>query len=219
MNLQEKTLGGLHDYLLERVLPRYAVPGGRAIDLGAGTGALAVRLGEQGWNVLAVDNNQTDFGAPLPFVAIDLDDADFPSRVPEADFDLVTAVEVIEHMEAPIQFLRSVVRLLKPTGVAVLTTPNVDNAAARVKFLLKDELRMMDRASDATHISPIFWDLFTRQYLPRARLQLVEHCLYPPRGFQVTRARYAWALRLLGLVLPGAAVVGDNHVFVLRPEC
>src|SRR5713101_3757924 len=75
-------------------------------------------------------------------------------------------------MESPIGFLRNVGRLLRPEGVAVLTTPNVDNAPARVKFLLTGTVRMMDAKGEPTHISPIFQDLFVRQYLPRAGMDL-----------------------------------------------
>jgi hypothetical protein len=50
---------------------------------------------------------------------------------------------------------------------------------------------MMDAASDSTHISPIFWDLLTRRYLLLSGLGLIEHVLYPPRGYLVTRWRYA----------------------------
>lgn len=156
------------------------------------------------------------FRANVPFVALDLNDPEFPSRLGKGTFDLVTAVEVIEHLENPIGFLRGIRRLLKPEGVAVVTTPNVDNAPARVKFLLTGKLRMMDEKGDQSHISPIFWDLFTRQYLPRSGLTLVEHHLYPPKGYKVTRPRYAWAFRILASVLPGDALLGDNHIFVLR---
>lgn len=100
-------------------------------------------------------------------------------------------MEVIEHMESPIAFLRNIARLLKPDGVAILTTPNVNNAPARVKFLLTGKLRMMDERGDPTHITPIFWDLLTRQYLPRAGLILLEHRTYPPDGFLVTRPAFA----------------------------
>ena len=132
-------------------------------------------------------------------------------------FELVTAVEVIEHLESPVRFLRNVRRLLSPGGAAVITTPNVENAPARVKFLLTGRLRMMDQAGDPTHISPIFFDLFVRQYLPRAGLRLERHSLYPASGYKVTRARYAWLFRVTSALLPGETLVGDNHVLVLRP--
>lgn len=216
MRLEERTIEGLHDFLVERVLSRYARPGNRAADLGAGSGALAMRLRAMGLDVLAVDENRERFKADVSFRRLDLNLPDFSRQLGENRFDLVTSVEVIEHVESPIGFLRSVRCLLKPEGVAVITTPNVDSLPARVKFLLSGKLRLMDEASDDTHISPIFHDLLMRQLLPRAGLRLVEHQLYPPRGFKVTRARYAWAFRILASLLPGDSLLGDNRILVLK---
>ena len=92
----------------------------------------------------------------------------------------------------------------------------MDNAPARVKFLLKGKVRMLDEIGDPTHISAIFLDLLRRQLLPRAGLKLVEDQLYPPRGFKVTRRHYAWAFRILAGLLPGDALLGDNHILVLQ---
>lgn len=216
--LAERTIGGLHDFLLTRVLPAYARPGARAVDLGAGSGALAQRLKALGLRVEAVELCREEFRADVPLTVLDLNRSDFASALGEGQFELVTAVEVIEHLESPLSFLRNVRRLLAPGGRAVVTTPNVDSAAARVKFLLTGKLRMMDERGDTTHLSPIFLDLLVRQYLPRAGLGLIRHDLYPPAGYLVTRARYAWALRLLARVLPGAAAVGDSHILVLGAD-
>jgi 2-polyprenyl-3-methyl-5-hydroxy-6-metoxy-1,4-benzoquinol methylase len=185
------------------------------LDLGAGSGALAVRLREAGWDVVAADFNAADYEAGVPFVRIDFNRQDFAAELGPGSFRLITSVEVIEHVENPIGFLRNVKRLLKPDGVAVLTTPNVDSTPARIKFLFLGTIRMMDAHSEKTHITPIFWDLFTRQYLPRAELQLLEHYTYPARSYQMTRPGLAGTMRLISLCLGGACLHGDNHVIVL----
>lgn len=213
-SLFEDTVAGLHDFLVSTALPSLIARGARAVDLGAGTGALAERLKGLGLEVTAVDRTAHRFGADVPFVALDLDHPDFSSRLGRETFDLVTAVEVIEHLESPVSFLRNVRRLLKPRGAAVVTTPNVDNAPARVKFLLTGRLRMMD---EPTHISPIFWDLLSRQYLGLAGLRLLSHRVFPPAGYLVTRPRYAWAFRLLATCLGGPALQGDIHVLTVGP--
>lgn len=214
--LHTTTNSGLHDFVAERVLFRYAKPGVRAVDLGTGPGAMAVRLQSMGCDVVGVDRNTHGFAAKVPHVALDLDGADFSSQLGVSQFQLVTAIEVIEHVESPIGFLRNVGRLLAPGGVAVLTTPNVDSLPARCKFFLTGKLRTMDEHSEPTHISPVFWDLFGRQFLPRARVQLREHFVFPPNGYQLTRPPIALVMRLLSMLLAGDSLIGDNHVLVVE---
>ena len=215
MQPETTTAPGLHEFLLEQVLPRYFRAGERAIDLGAGSGALALRLQEAGWDVLAADVNRSENKARVPFVSVDFNQQNFARELGLGTFALIASVEVIEHVENPIGFLRNIRCLLRPGGVAVLTTPNVDSTPARIKFLLRGTIRMMDAQSEKTHITPIFWDLFTRQYLPRADLQLLEHYLYPARSYQMTRPGLAGSMRLLSFCLGGDCLYGDNHVLVL----
>jgi SAM-dependent methyltransferase len=214
--LHTTTNTGLHAFVAERVLSRYARVGVRAVDLGTGPGAMAMRLQSMGCEVVGVDRDTNGFGADLPHVALDLDGASFSTVLGVSSFQLVTAIEVIEHVESPIGFLRNVGRLLATGGVAVLTTPNVDSLPARFKFFLTGKLRTMDERSEPTHISPVFWDLFGRQFLPRAGVKLREHFVFPPNGYQLTRAPIAFALRLFATFSSGDAVLGDNHVLVIE---
>jgi SAM-dependent methyltransferase len=210
------TNAGLHEFVAERVLSTYARPGVRAVDLGSGPGAMAMRLKAFGCEVLAVDLSAKGFEGDVEHRTVDLNRDDFAAVVGEKSFALVTAIEVIEHVENPIGFLRNVGRLLTPEGVAVITTPNVDSLPARVKFFLRGKIRTMDEHSDPTHISPIFFDLLRRQFLPLAGMRLREHLVFPPDGYQLTRQPLASALRALSGLMPGEALVGDNHVLVLQ---
>ena len=219
-HLEERALRGFHNFLIRQILPNCATGRKRALDLGAGSGALAVRMRDLGLEVLAVDIDAGRFRAPVPFVNLDLNDPDFArSLLPEGGFDLITAVEVIEHLESPIRFLRSVRWLLNPGGTAVITTPNVDNLPARTKFLLRGRLRTLDERSEH-HITPVFWDLFTRQWLPRAGLNLVGHQTFPLGPYPLSRPRYAlafWAAaKVLTKIFGGECLLGDSHVFILK---
>lgn len=216
--LEERTVAGLHDFLMERVLPRWMRPGLKMVDLGAGSGVFAQRLQARRLDVLAVDTRAAGARAPVPFVAVDLNDVDFASALGRGQFDLVVAIEVIEHLENPVGFLRNVAALLSRDGVAIVTTPNVENVAARLRFLLQGRIRMMDARGDPTHISPIFCDLLERQLLPRAGLRMEAHHVYPPKSLLASRASWVWVLRLIARLLQGPALLGDSHVLVLRRQ-
>lgn len=164
--LHTTTNGGLHEFVGERVLARYVCKGMRVADLGTGPGAMAARLRSLGCDVVAVDRDAIGFEADVPHQSLDFNEPDFASQLGLGGFSLVTAIEVIEHVESPIGFLRNVGRLLAPGGVAVLTTPNVDSLPARLRFLLAGKIRMMDEHSEPTHISPIFLTSFSGNFFP-----------------------------------------------------
>jgi 2-polyprenyl-3-methyl-5-hydroxy-6-metoxy-1,4-benzoquinol methylase len=209
------TPSGLHDFVFG-VITGTVRPRGRALDLGAGPGAMGERLNTLGFEVLSVDRDSGAYQGKQPFLTQDLNDAHFAQPIGPASFDLIVAVEVIEHVESPINFLRNIAQLLAPGGRAVITTPNVDSLPARLRFLFGGTIRMMDEFSDPTHISPIFSDLLRRQFLPQAGLRMAEHKLFPPKGYQLTRKPFAVPLALIAPVFPGDSVLGDNHIFVLE---
>lgn len=215
--LTQRTVPGLHDFVFSTVIA--GMERGRVLDLGAGTGAFAQRLAGVGFDVTAADRDVAGFEAEVDFRAVDLGRPGWESQVGHGRWPLIVAIEVIEHLESPIGFLRSIGALLGEGGRAVVTTPNVDSLPARVKFLLRGKLRLLDEHGDPTHISPIFWDLLIRQYLPQAGLRLVDASTYPPGGFVAGRPAYR---RLLTAVRPvlerSPRLSGDNHVLVLTRD-
>src|SRR5579885_2092744 len=102
------TNGGLHEFVGERVLAQYAKRGIRACDLGSGPGAMAARLQGLGCDVVAADRDPDAFEATAKHVAVNFDQPDFASQIGAGTFSIVTAIEVIEHVESPIGFLTNI---------------------------------------------------------------------------------------------------------------
>ncbi len=59
-----------------------------------------------------------------------LDLADL-AREPDACYDVISLIEVIEHLPSPLEPLQLVARLLKPGGLLLLTTGNLESRVAR----------------------------------------------------------------------------------------
>jgi SAM-dependent methyltransferase len=211
-SLNVRALPGTHELVVETAL-RYVPRGSTALDLGAGSGALTQRLLAAQFRVTSADIGNA-FALDTPFVPLDCNDPDFDRALP-SQFDLVASVEVIEHLENPTAFLRSISRLLAPNGVAILTTPNVENVPARLKFFLGGKVRAMDEQAPE-HITPIHLDLFFRKIIPVSGLVLADHFVHPKNQFPLTARTYmAPFFRLLIPFLKGSALTGDCHILVL----
>jgi SAM-dependent methyltransferase len=130
-------------------------------------------------------------------------------------YDLISAIETIEHLENPSQFLRECGALLEPGGLLIITSPNLSSPPARLKFLTHSALRSFDDHGDPTHITPIFPELFCR-IATRAGFR-TEVILPAPNASRFLGSRPMAAL-LAKIVCyffrPNYA--GDNSVFLLR---
>ncbi len=67
------------------------------------------------------------------------------SLLPDNTFDVVVSFQVIEHVRDDLFFMREIYRVLKPGGIALMTTPNRSKTLTRnpwhVREYLADELR------------------------------------------------------------------------------
>jgi 2-polyprenyl-6-hydroxyphenyl methylase/3-demethylubiquinone-9 3-methyltransferase len=101
--------------------------GKSALDVGCGAGLLAEPLARLGAKVTAVD------AAPGLIAAAELhargQELDIDYRVAAVEelsgaFDLVTSLEVVEHVAEPAAFIRALAARLAPGGLLILSTPN-----------------------------------------------------------------------------------------------
>lgn len=108
--------------------------GERVLDVGAGSGYLCRLLQERGYAPEACDLDPTRFLArDIPFTPADLNQG-----LPQADdtFDLTVSLEVVEHLPNHARFFEEIIRVTKPGGRIIVTTPNILNLASRWNFFV-----------------------------------------------------------------------------------
>jgi SAM-dependent methyltransferase len=98
---------------------------GTICDVGCGTGELLEAAVERGWTVQGVEPLQdaarhVDEVLGLPVIATTLE----ASGLPEASFDVVCAMHVLEHMPSATEFLGTLARWAKPGGYVAIESPN-----------------------------------------------------------------------------------------------
>lgn len=152
------TADGVHE-AAAALLFQHLLPPARCLDLAAGQGAFSRRLHQAGYRVVAADVEPSGWQVPeVPLRLVDLDQP-FADQLAPAGFDACVAIEILEHVHDPTSFLRQCQRLLRPGGLLLLSSPNVESLASRLLFLWNGRLRFFT-ADETHHITPIFsWSL------------------------------------------------------------
>jgi len=109
---------------------RAPLEGRKALDVGCGAGLLAEPLTRLGAEVTGLDASAEVVAAARAHaaamsLAIDYRAGDVQELV--GQFDLITAMEVIEHVADPAAFIGALAERLAPDGLLILSTPNATN--------------------------------------------------------------------------------------------
>jgi SAM-dependent methyltransferase len=98
-------------------------PPGRALDIGAAAGGNTRVLGAHGWEALAIDYSEAavEIARARGINAMQADATDLP--VESADYNLVTAFDVLEHIDQDYLAAAEIARVLRPGGTALISVP------------------------------------------------------------------------------------------------
>ena len=105
-------------------------PFSRALNLGTGEGDYDSMIAQYCGHLTACDINEEDvayaraLNSGLPKLEYAVEDA-LNLSFPDNTFDLITSVDVIEHVGKPERMVEEVSRVLKPGGVALITFPSL----------------------------------------------------------------------------------------------
>src|SRR6185369_254892 len=95
--------------------------GRRALDVGCGAGLLCEPLARLGAAVTGIDAAAENVAAARAHAALSDLTIDYRAG---GTFDLVTSLEVIEHVATPATFVAGLAAALAPGGLLILSTPN-----------------------------------------------------------------------------------------------
>ena len=105
----------------------------RVLDIGCATGSLLAHLRERGWKTFGVEISgpQAEYGRRergLDISGLPLQQNHFPA----AQFDVILASHLIEHLNDPSALVQEARRILAPEGRFFVTTPNIAGLQARL---------------------------------------------------------------------------------------
>ncbi|HMG01265.1 MAG TPA: class I SAM-dependent methyltransferase [Gemmatimonadaceae bacterium] len=207
-----------NDKVLQIVLPLLK-PGIRVADIGAGEGFFSQLLGEHVKSKLGLEPAEVITACDIfpeyfryPEVSCLKISPDGRLPYPDESIDVACSLEVIEHVEDQFAFTRELHRILRPGGLAIISTPNVLNLNSRWRNLhsgfatLFDPLLLSsaDPVHTSGHINPVSYYYLAYQ-LRRA-------------GFAATRVeydRFKDSARFL-LIICGPMIWIGNQLFKRR---
>jgi 2-polyprenyl-3-methyl-5-hydroxy-6-metoxy-1,4-benzoquinol methylase len=111
--------------VIEHLVPK-ARGSSRALDVGCAIGVFTNLLYQKGYEALGIDTNEelvTFAKNRYTHCTFKLMNALYLEIAPST-FDLVLALEIIEHLADPYRFIRNIHQALKEDGVILLSTPN-----------------------------------------------------------------------------------------------
>lgn len=127
----ERDSRSMNAHISLAMIRRHA-PGGRLLEVGCANGFF-LNAARMSYETVGVEPSRSarDYACGklrLDVPAATMEDA----RFPDACFDAVALIDVIEHLADPLAVLREAARVTKPGGVLYLVTPDVESLSALV---------------------------------------------------------------------------------------
>lgn len=140
--------------MVARTLTECDVKEGVLIDVGCGSGNLRAFVEPFVSKYVGIDViRYDDFPDGVDFHRVNLDTG--RTDLPNACADVVASAETIEHLENPRAFMREIVRLVKPGGLVIVTTPNQLSCLSLLSLIFKRHFAAFGDASYPAHLTAL----------------------------------------------------------------
>jgi 2-polyprenyl-3-methyl-5-hydroxy-6-metoxy-1,4-benzoquinol methylase len=115
-----------------RLIQKYAT-GKNLLDVGCAQGFFLYNASKAEYTSKGIEISQDAAAYAIREFGLDIEAKPFEElRFPENHFDVVTLWQVLEHVPYPLTVLKEVQRILKPEGLLVVSTPNIEGIPARI---------------------------------------------------------------------------------------
>ncbi len=125
------------------MLTRFAGPaeGRTLLDIGCSSGLFLDEAGKAGFAVKGAELSPESSAFARDHFSLAVHTGDWrDAGYADASFDVVTLFDVIEHLADPLAELRDVARLLKPGGLLLQSTPDIDGLFPRLSGLAANRI-------------------------------------------------------------------------------
>lgn len=126
------------DYIVQKIKNHFALEssyhqqlsGLSILDVGCGGGIVSMPLAKLGAKVTGIDANQSNVDAASSYAIKNGLAVEFQNITAEnlaasgAKYDIVVALEIIEHVSSPAEFVKNLTTLVKPGGMLIISTIN-----------------------------------------------------------------------------------------------
>lgn len=209
---QSLGLSSLEIYHTCSALLKELHPEGSVLDFGSGKGQfLKLAYSHNFRNLTGTDimPRPADLPSEISWTQADLNQ-EMPFE--NESFDVVVALEVIEHLENPRHMIRVLNKLLKPGGFLILSTPNNHSWRSILSFIIKGHFVSFLEKDYPAHITALT-KIDLRRLVEEQNLRFVRYA-YVPKGNIPGMKGLTWQ-KVSGGLLKGERY-SDNIFIVAR---